>query len=168
MSGSHRHGTTGFCPSFGFAAAAAAVSHYLPQASTVHVFFPCPGSRWPWVALGGSGWLWMALQSLLPALSWSSLYSLATLPLLNASSLYKFYKFFSFFKTSRSILFLWNLGKPRPCSFFFFKKKTLKKKRLYLPFCLLTDASHLHDSETMKARRSWDDIDCKNGLKSFI
>ena len=74
----------------------------------------------------------MALQSLLPALSWSSLYSLATLPLLNASSLYKFYKFFSFFKTSRSILFLWNLGKPRPCSFFFFFKKRPWKKKDFI------------------------------------
>lgn len=120
------------------------------------------------MALGGSRWLGMALQSLPPALSWSSLYSLATLPLLHASSLHEFYggcsKFFSFFIPSRSILFLWNLGKLRPCSFFFFKD--LEKKKTLFTFFLLTDASHLHDSEKMKARRSWD-IDCKNGLKSF-
>ena len=139
------------------------------------VFFPMPGL---WVAPGGSGQPQVALGGCVwhcspchpqPALSWFSLYSLATLPLLHAGSLHKIYgscsKIFSFFITSRSSLFLSNLGKPRPCSLK--KKKRPWKKRLSLPFCLLTDASHLHDSEKMKAKRSWD-MDCKNGLKSFI
>lgn len=173
MSGRHRHCTTGFCPSFGFAAAA--LSHYLPLSQHCACFFPRPGSGWPQGAPGGprgapGGCVWHCSPCHpQPALSWSSLYSLATLPLLHAGSLHKIYgscsKFFSFFITSRSSLFLSNLGKPRPCSLK--KKKTLKKKRLSLPFCLFTDASHLHDSEKMKAKRSWD-IDCKNGLKSFI
>ena len=42
-------------PSFGFAAAAA-VSHYLPLSLHCACLFPHPGSRWPWVALGGYGW----------------------------------------------------------------------------------------------------------------
>ena len=103
------------------------------------VFFPMPGL---WVAPGGSGQPQVALGGCVwhcspchpqPALSWSSLYSLATLPLLHAGSLHKIYgscsKIFSFFITSRSSLFLSNLGKPRPCSLK--KKKTLKKKTFF-------------------------------------
>lgn len=110
------------------------------------VFFPMPGL---WAAPGGSGQPRVAMGGCVwhcspwhpqPALSWSSLYSLATLPLLHAGSLHKIYgscsKFFSFFITSRSSLFLSNLGKPRPCSLK--KKKDFEKKDfLYLFASLL-------------------------------
>lgn len=56
------------------------------------------------------------------------------------------------------------LGQTKTLFFFFFKD--LEKKKTLFTFFLLTDASHLHDSEKMKVRRSWD-IDWKNGLKSF-
>lgn len=98
-------GTTGSCTSPDFAAAAT-LPHYLLPSPRPACFCPSPQ------ALGGPG-------ALLPALTWSSLYSLATLPLLHVGSLHKAYsgsfKFFSFLLTSRSIVFLGDLGKSRPC-----------------------------------------------------
>lgn len=98
-------GTTGSCTSPDFAAAAT-LPHYLLPSPRPACFCPSPQ------APGGPG-------ALLPALTWSSLYSLATLPLLHVGSLHKAYsgsfKFFSFLLTSRSIVFLGDLGKSRPC-----------------------------------------------------
>lgn len=124
------------------------------------------------MALGGPGWLWVAVDGIAVPASCSQL--VLTVFLGNPSSFKcklppQVLQVFLILHNLQVYSVSVELGQTKTLFFFLKKKKkTLKKKRLYLPFCLLTDASHLHDSETMKARRSWDDIDCKNGLKSFI